>query len=750
MSIAAQLSAWAQRWPRFFGSASASAGNSPITFPTTPLVIRAELQLGGEWVDITSGPNGIYYETRIKIKRGRDSESVRAQPSSCKIKLKNPNGWWSPRNTAGPYYGLLGRNVKLRITVDPGDGDHVRFTGYVSKWPQQWTMGDHRWVALEANGILRRLARGKSPLKAPIFRAVMSHTPLGYWTLTEPSGATEAASSVVGGSSMVPSNGAALGGTSDTPDGTPALVVNAGIATGSVTPISFANTNAWMFSFGMKMIQPADDLMLTPVLTFYTDSNDAAKYAIVAPQAGMFPTQLYVYDYTGALVLAGASMDPTVTVAEYDNQWKYYQIAAERDGFDLNLSLYYEGDLVSEWPIPLTSPTIGNAQTVVINPALYDWSSLNLSFQNISYRQPVASDPQSLTQEADAFACYVGESPTARFARLCTEEGIPYVIAETDPDTEAMGPQTLAAIMPLLRECEATNEGVIDETLDGELRLISRSAFWNQSPTMTIDYTSGAIKEGFLPTDDDLNITNEWTITRAGGAERRYTQTTGPLSVNEPDDETDPGVGKYDNSATLSLETDDAAYQHATLRVARGTVNEMRIESMTLHFSSNPELLAAWLQMDLASTSRFDITNTPADMGNLPAQQIMTGYEESIDRLEWTTTLRGGPSSTEQFGILDYYGMTDCGASFLAEDLDTTETDIDLNISDTCWWFHDHGDYRITIRGEEVLVTAVGTPVGSDDSWTQTITVTRSVNGVVLSHPAGTQIFVTEPFIPVL
>lgn len=752
MSIAAQLSLWHDKWPKPAASPP-TAGRAPITFPTVPLVIKAEVLLGGTWVNMVGGTDGVMYETRIKIKRGRDSEATRAQPSSCKLKIKNPNRVWSPRNTAGPYYGLLNRNVKLRITVDPGDGEHVRFTGYVSKWPQQWTMGDNRWVTIEANGILRRLSKGKSPLKAPIYRAVMSNSPRGYWTLTEPSGATQAASSVVDGTAMTPSNGAVLGGTSDTPDGTPALVVNAGLVTGTALPltVAFANTDGWMLSFGMKSVQ-ALSAISAPLLSFYTDSNDDARWDIIAPQSGTSTTQLNIYNYTGGTFSLAIAADPFATAASYDNEWKYYQIVALRSGLTLTISVYYEGGLVSETPVALTSPTAGNVTDIILNPALYDWASSNLSFQNISYRAftSTSADAHSRVAESDAFTGYTGESPTTRFGRLCAEENIPYVVVETAPDTETMGPQGIKAIMALLRECESTNEGVIDETLDGELRLISRSALWNQAPTMTIDYTSGAIQPGFLPTDDDLPISNEWTISRDGGGERRYTQTTGPLNINDPEDETEPGVGKYDASETLSLEEDDAAYQHATFRVARGTVDEMRIESLPLHFSRNPDLLDAWMLMDMANTSVFHILNTPADMGAMTYRGGMTGYEESIDRLEWTANIRGMPVISEQFGTLDYYGFTDCGASVLAEDLDTTETGIDLAISDTCWWFHDHGDYRITIRGEEVLVTAVSVPVGSGASWTQTLTVTRSMNGVVLSHPTGTPIKVTEPFIPVL
>ena len=756
MGVASQVAAWEEEWTGRFdwSTSSSSSGTPPITFPTVPLRIKVELFLGGVWVDITSGPNGIYYETRVKIKRGRDNEATRAQPSSCKIKLKNPSRWWSPRNTAGPHYGKLGRNVRLRVTVNPGDKDYIRFTGFVSKWPQEWTTGDHRWVSLEANGILRRLNQGKAPLKTPILRSMESQNPYAYWPLADLSDATQAASSVDGGAPMFQfGDGVSFAGTT-APDGSPAVVIPSGALVGYVSPAVTGNSNGWVIGFGMKLTAPPLDADAgRSQITFFLDSTDFTKIDILpASSDGLFPVQAVMLDpsavgYTINMSPSGYTEAQVNTL--YDGQWHYYQLIAVRtSATTMTVSGYYDGELQGSFPgMPLLNPTTGNVVSAHINPTFRDWTTFNLAFSNLSVLPTMV-----INNLADAFNAYIGESAIARYIRLCMEENIPYMVVETAPDTETMGPQGTKSIMDLLRECEATNEGVIDEAKTGELRLISRTALWNQPPSMQIDYLSGAIQPGFIPTDDDLQTRNDWTITRQGGASGQWVQNTGPLNVNDPEDDPD-GIFKYDDSATLSLETDNQPIQHAALRVAKGTIDEIRIAKMPLHFSqiAGRGLLASWLKMDFADTSGFWINNPPQDIGGQQIRQTMTGYDESIDRFEWTADISGTPATIDQgFGTADSFGFTDCDASFLAEDLDTTETSIDLQINDTCTWLHNDGDYRITIRGEEVLLTAVGAPVGAGTSWTQTITVVRSVNGVVLSHPIGTQIYITEPFIPVL
>lgn len=82
-----------------------------------PLVTTVELQLGASWVDVTSYA---YVRDGISIRRGRADESFSPSPAQCRLTLNNRDGRFSPRNPTGPYYGLIGRNTPLRVSIDLG------------------------------------------------------------------------------------------------------------------------------------------------------------------------------------------------------------------------------------------------------------------------------------------------------------------------------------------------------------------------------------------------------------------------------------------------------------------------------------------------------------------------------------------------------------------------------------------------------------------------------------------------------
>jgi hypothetical protein len=104
-------------------------------FPESPLDVGVELDLAGDWTDVTT-----YALQRegtsppITIQRGRPSETSQATPSSATFQLNNRNGNFSPRNPAGEYYGQLAvRNNPLRISV-PDATTYLRFADDSQSW----------------------------------------------------------------------------------------------------------------------------------------------------------------------------------------------------------------------------------------------------------------------------------------------------------------------------------------------------------------------------------------------------------------------------------------------------------------------------------------------------------------------------------------------------------------------------------------------------------------------------------------
>ncbi|WP_393057746.1 hypothetical protein [Streptomyces sp. LN549] len=99
-----------------------------MVFPSTPLDVRTEIQVGGTWVDVTADT---YTRDPITISRGTADEASSTEPSTCSLTLNNRSGRYSPRNPMSPYFGLIGRNTPVRVSV-PGSESYLALDGTTS------------------------------------------------------------------------------------------------------------------------------------------------------------------------------------------------------------------------------------------------------------------------------------------------------------------------------------------------------------------------------------------------------------------------------------------------------------------------------------------------------------------------------------------------------------------------------------------------------------------------------------------
>jgi hypothetical protein len=735
-AVAAHINAWGKRWPHAgYGVPEAPATKTPITFPTTKLRILVEILLAGEWVDIS---RYVMYEQKIVITRGRRNEQTTAGPSTCLLRVRNSDRRFSPRNPTGPHFGLLVRNTKIRISVDPGNGMHTRFTGFIPEWPPTFITGEARWVSIRAMGILRRLQQGVSALRSPMRYSITAAGPIRYWPMEDASGATRFASGLPGKPALFPSgeisyaSDSALVGSKPLPVFSTTTRVYTGLPTAEFT------NSRWQVDWFMH-IPEAGVAAGTVVMRTYSQGGVFYwEYRVGAGAqqfVGISPSGTTVVD-SGAFALSSWQV----------GEWNHVRMMAKDAGGGST-----QWALVV-FPISGAGGVLGGTTAVTWGgPTALEWGEDDLD--GVAYGQVSVWDAYDFSATDKAARGYgpdliLGgsgreETATARFARVCTELGIDYAVAELVAETEVMGPQTTDRPLTVLQECEATAEGLIDEDFDGRLRLASRTFRYNQQPALRLTYDGGELVRGFQPTDDDLLVVNDETVTRDGGTSAQVVQETGPLSVQDPPD----GVGRYDNSHTLSLGYDTQVHGHAAYRVARGTVDEPRFPAMPFDLAKDPHLIEQWLACDIGS--RMLIDNPPDDIGPNSVDQILEGYTEELTQVTWQVSANGAPAAIFDVAVLDDDHRLDCGASALAEDLDTSETGIDLTITDACVWAHDDGDYVITVGAEDMLVTAVGSAsggIGADDwSWTQTLTVTRSYNGVVTTHAAGAEVRVKSP-----
>jgi len=88
---------------------------TPPTFPNAPLATTVELQVAGAWTDITEY---VYARDVVEIHRGQSDEASTADPSTLNLTLNNRDLRFSPRAALSPWYGKIGRNSPIRVSVD--------------------------------------------------------------------------------------------------------------------------------------------------------------------------------------------------------------------------------------------------------------------------------------------------------------------------------------------------------------------------------------------------------------------------------------------------------------------------------------------------------------------------------------------------------------------------------------------------------------------------------------------------------
>lgn len=89
-----------------------------MAFPETILPIQVDISLNGTtWTNITSD---VRREQQIRITRGRGDWGQQVDAGRCSFSLSNTDGKYSPRNPEGTYYGQIGRNTPVRVSVNTG------------------------------------------------------------------------------------------------------------------------------------------------------------------------------------------------------------------------------------------------------------------------------------------------------------------------------------------------------------------------------------------------------------------------------------------------------------------------------------------------------------------------------------------------------------------------------------------------------------------------------------------------------
>ncbi|MBA4865906.1 hypothetical protein H1V43_32095 [Streptomyces sp. PSKA54] len=618
-----------------------------------------------------------------------------------------------------------------------------RFVGEISAWPVRWETKHDVVVQVEASGVLRRLSQGASPVRSAIYREFTNPSRSGivaYWPMEDGAGATSLASAfdghpavIISASGVTPANYTGWAAS----DAIPTLETGGGRAR---VP-SYTATNATFIRFFAEV--PTGGVASTQRLFSFVTTGTARTWSLYVNTAG--DLDLRAHDVDGTQIMA-TGFDPVAI----NGRPVHIGVELTQDGADIDYTLivFY----VDESTLTTASQggAVGTLAGYTAGSALevrfgQDGGMNGTALGHIA----VANSSTAYANTLKAMVAWEQEEATARIFRLGEEEDIPaFPVIGGDQE---MGIQRLATLLDLVREAEAADGGILCEARDFlGMRYRDRLSLYNQPAAMVLDYEGDdGLVTPLEPVDDDQRVRNDITVSRTGGSSARVTLDEGTLSTQAPPD----GVGRYDESVTLNLYADEQLDDVAGWRLHLGTWDATRYPLVKMMLANATHMIETAAAIDIGD--RIHIENPPSWLPPDTIDLRIEGYTETLDQHTWTQEYNCSPAGAwdvawagddDTASAEREFAWVDTDGSELAEDLTTTETDVDIFVTDGELWTSELADspYDITVGGEVMTVTAPGALLNGNPffttattGWTgQGSTIARSTD-IVHPHPSA-------------
>jgi hypothetical protein len=585
-------------------------------------------------------------------------------------------------------------------------------------------------VALEAAGIMRRLGQGNAPAPSAPRRFLLDSDPTAYWALEDGPQSLEARLTAGAGSGVrLPRNIAApqvwgQGKLADwlpptaQPDDELAAVFRADVAMSDFTD----DWTVEMIRSGGSSDPPTVGGTLMSAV-WNTGAEGAADVFTIL-RFNQDDSEIAID--IGFTELATAAVDPSL----WDDNPHHVRLNATQDGADIDYRVWIDG--VLELDTTDAGETLGPVHQVACTVSIT--VSVPLAFGHWA----VWTDAPTLADSVDAAFGHTGEAAGRRIERICSEQGIPFTAVGDLDDTTPMGPQAALPPLELLLEAAAADHGILYESrVQLGLEYRTRADLYDQAPALTADYSTDVFYGLPEPVDDDRFTRNDVTTKRPRSGEARAVLEAGALSTADPPD----GVGTYDTSVTLNLAGDADLAQHAAWLLALGTVDEARYPRLAFRLNAVPGIADDIAGLDLGDLVR--ITDLPSWLPPDDVDALVQGTVETLGSHMRDIELVTAPASP--FDVAVFGDTVGDGP----DRYDTAGSELDIGITST-WGFlavevtvgplwttdDDETPFDIAVGGERMTVTDIAAAAGG----VHVFTVTRSVNGVVKAHDAGTPV----------
>lgn len=632
------------------------------------------------------------------------------------------------RGFVGVRSGVASGNTNTPVTFTYTDWDvrSPRWAGEVSKWPAKWDLSlNDAWTPVEGRGMLRRLGQGKSPARSAPRAYIPTSDPglVAYWPLEDGPQAASGAP-VVGANHMIlksdlaASNHFGMGDMGPFLSKCVRLFGGTDAVTGWVDSASGASSE-WTVDhvrFGGRDTTSILTVSVQGIAGSFTARNWLVEFLSATDEVRVTPPG------AGAVTFSA----PTL----YDDGAHHVRFFVEQSGADTRW--WVDIDAVLHDTDVVAGMTLTNPYSVQV----MDQSTHTQHFAVGHVAVYIGSRP--LANFATPVLGWAGETAIDRMVRLCAENGIPFAYQGEADESAAMGPQGVEPVLALLQECADTDRGTLHETRGAVgLEYRSRTSMYNQAAAVELPF--GALTLPFDPVDDDQALRNDITVRTKQGSEYHVELTTGRLSTADP---ADGGAGRVDTRFDVNVDQAGQLPDLAGWLLHEGTIDEDRFPVLTVDranvvLQNDQDTSVALLDLDVDDL--LTVTDTSVVYMFDDLAQIARGYAETINISEHGFGINATPASAYEVVHTDDTDRdkVDSGSSSLASGVDDNDTSFSVATSNPydLWATGSGLSIPVTLGGERVLVTAI-----SGTSSPQTFTVTRSQNGVVKSHTAGTEI----------
>lgn len=601
------------------------------------------------------------------------------------------------------------------------------------------------WTAIEAYGLLSRIGVASDPIRSALYRAVTmaATTPIVYVPCEDQDGSAQAVSGI-GGDAMTPVTTVRYtlpDGTPIPPGGAPKFQQDGGVP-GADRLVSLTDggtlradipavaNGGYAVDFVFRFNPGGNDGTVSADIASWRESGTYVHFTV-----NVDPTTITVFHANAAAdATLSSSGSAAAAVNVYDGTPHHFRYTVGQSGGNYLGHLYIDGNLVAVADnfVPPMAGTVGHPTSIELNPGEDRGDYMPVAIGHVTV-WPTDTPPNTVPA---AFG-NPGEQAKDRLRRFGVEQGWPVYIRSDGDQTMRMGPQPVAALGDQLGEIERTEDGLLFDQR-GRIGVIlrTRRRQYAQTPRIQLDTGdgTGAIQRALVD-DNDLRFGNDVTVQNRSGAEVIAIRSTGPLSVLPPPD----GAGRAPVLVRVNADAPVDLTQVAGWWLNKGTVDLPRYPNVIINPDLAPGLAAAAGSVDPGD--RITMAGFEHDLVDLR----VLGTAETIGSHLRTIAFLCEPYQQYNVAVYVATGATvtsamkryDSRTSTTNTTLTTTVGTIVVKFTDLAdQWSQVNEPYDWMIAGERIRVTSMGAVTGTGP-WTQTATVTRSINSVVKTHGVG-------------